>query len=249
MQPVIDRQGRIVGFFTFEAAQPMTQALYRAMPFIAGIVILLVGFAGFSLAQLRRARRDLAASAEVARRAADEDKLTGLPNHAKLLELLDLALAERAGEQVTSFAMIELDGMADITAQLGVLGSDEIIVSVAQRVKDALPAGAVCGRIGSDEFAVIFTAGPEVEAVPVLRAAIDAIARPHWIDAVVRLSAHAGIAQAPRHATTRGELTRRAELALRAASKKAPAPSSSLSARSTVFRASSNSSAANCRAR
>ena len=29
-------------------------------------------------------------------RAADEDKLTGLPNHAKMLELLDLALAERA---------------------------------------------------------------------------------------------------------------------------------------------------------
>ncbi len=58
--------------------------------------------------------------------------------------------------------------------------------------------------------------------MPVLRAAIDAIARPHWIDAVVRLSAHAGIAQAPRHATTRGELTRRAELALRAAMQKGP---------------------------
>ena len=54
----------------------------------------------------------------------------------------------------------------------------------------------------------------------ILRAALDAIARPHWIDTVVRISAHAGFAQAPRHATTRGELTRRAELALRAAAKK-----------------------------
>ena len=56
----------------------------------------------------------------------------------------------------------------------------------------------------------------------VIRAALDAIARPHWIDTVVRISAHAGFAQAPRHATTRGELTRRAELALRAAAKKGP---------------------------
>jgi predicted signal transduction protein with EAL and GGDEF domain len=40
---------------------------------------------------------------------------------------------------------------------------------------------------------------------------------------VVRISAHAGYAQAPRHATTRGELTRRAELALRAAAKKGAA--------------------------
>jgi predicted signal transduction protein with EAL and GGDEF domain len=38
----------------------------------------------------------------------------------------------------------------------------------------------------------------------------------------VRVSAHAGFAQAPRHASTRAELTRRADLALRAAGKKGP---------------------------
>src|SRR5262249_53027517 len=48
------------------------------------------------------------------------------------------------------------------------------------------------------------------------------IARPDWIDSVVRVSAHAGFAQAPRHATTRSELTRRADLALRAAAKRGP---------------------------
>jgi predicted signal transduction protein with EAL and GGDEF domain len=44
--------------------------------------------------------------------------------------------------------------------------------------------------------------------------------RPHWIDTVVRVSAHAGFAQVPRHAFTRGELTHRAELALRTAAKR-----------------------------
>jgi len=39
---------------------------------------------------------------------------------------------------------------------------------------------------------------------------------------VVRVSAHAGHAEAPRHAATRGELARRAELALRAAARKGP---------------------------
>src|SRR5674476_1079333 len=81
-----------------------------------------------------------AASDEFARRAADQDKLTGLPNHAKTLELLDLALAERASDDVTTFALIELDGMADVNAQLGVLGSDELTVAVARRLKQALPA-------------------------------------------------------------------------------------------------------------
>jgi len=222
MQPVMDVQGRIAGFLTWDKAHPMLQAMERLMPFIAAIAIVLVGFAGISLAQLARARRELAASEQQARRAADADKLTGLPNHGKTLELLDLTLAERAGADVTTFALIELDGMADVNAQLGVLGSDELIMAVATRLREALPAQAVCGRIGSDEFAVAFTAGGGVDAGAVIRAALEAIARPHWIDTVVRISAHAGFAQAPRHATTRGELTRRAGLALRAAAKKGP---------------------------
>lgn len=222
MQPVIDAHGRIAGFFTWEKSQPMTLAMNRVMPLIGGFAIALVGFAGFSLWQLRRARHELTASEELAARAADVDKLTGLPNHAKTLELLDLTLAERAGDEVTTFALIELDGMADVNAHLGVLGSDELIVAVAKRLQEALPAQTVCGRIGSDEFAVTLTGGADLDAETVIRAVLETIARPHWIETVVRVSAHAGFAQTPRHAATRGELTRRAELALRAAAKKGP---------------------------
>jgi diguanylate cyclase (GGDEF)-like protein len=177
-------------------------------------------FAGFSLRQLSRARGELVAREEQARRAADTDKLTDLPNHAKMLEMLDLALAEREDGQVTSFAVIELESMADITASLGVLGSDELTVAVANAFKEALPAEAVCGRVGSDEFAVLLTAAAEVDTGALLRGALESIARPQWIERVVRISARAGFAQAPRHATTRGELTRRAELALRVAARK-----------------------------
>ncbi len=222
MQPVVDAQGRIAGFFTWDKTSRMTATMNRLLPLIAGIAVALVGFAGFGLRQLSRARRDLAASEEQARRAADEDKLTGLPNHAKTLELLDLALAERTGDDIVTFALIELDGMADVNAQLGVFGADEFIVAVAQRLAEALPAQAVCGRIGGDEFAVMLTAAPDVDVEAMIRGVIEAIARPHWIDRMVRVTAHAGFAQAPRHATTRGELTRRAELALRAAAKKGP---------------------------
>ncbi len=222
MQPVIDAQGRIAGFFTWDKAHPMLLAMQWLMPLIAGIAAALVGFAGFSLWQLRSARRELAASEQDARRAADEDKLTGLPNYAKTLEWLDLALTERGDGEVTTFALLELDGMADVNAHLGVRGGDELIVAVARRLQEVLPAAARCGRTGSDEFAVILTAGDGVDATAIMRAALEVIARPQWIDTVVRLSAHAGYAQAPRHATSRGELVRRAGLALRAATKKGP---------------------------
>ena len=45
---------------------------------------------------LKRRSRELAVREAEAARAADEDKLTGLPNHAKTLELLDLALGGAA---------------------------------------------------------------------------------------------------------------------------------------------------------
>ncbi len=221
-QPIMDAKGRIAGFFTWDRAYPMTRTMNRLMPLVAGIAVVLVGFAGFSFWQLRRAQHDIKASEEQARDAADKDKLTGLPNHAKMLELLDLALAGRADDEVTTFALIELDGMADVNAQLGVLGGDDLIVAVARQLAQALPGNATCGRIGSDEFAVLMTAPANTDVAAIIRAALDAIAQPHWIDTVVRVSAHAGFAQAPRDATSRGELTRRAELAWRAATKKGP---------------------------
>lgn len=221
-QPVMDSAGRITGFFTWDKTRPMTQVMGRLAAFFAAVAVVIFGLAALSLWQLKRARRELAESEVEATRAADEDKLTGLPNHAKTLDLLDLSLAERADDECTTFALIELDGMDDVTATHGVLGSDELIVAVARRIREALPAGVTCGRIAGDRFAIAMTAAHDVDAEAVICAAIDVIARPHWADTVVRVSAHAGFAQAPRHAVTRGELTRRADLALRAAAKRGP---------------------------
>jgi len=219
-QPLLDSSGRITGFITWDKRRPMAQVMGRLAAVFTAVGIVVFGFAALSLWQLKRAQRELAAREVEAARAADEDKLTGLPNHSKTLELLDLSLAERANDECTTFALMELDGMDDVAATLGVLGSDELLVAISRRLKEALPAGVICGRFAGDKFAVVMTAGQNVENI--IRAAIDAVARPYWADTVVRVTAHAGFAQAPRHAATRGELTRRADLALRAAAKRGP---------------------------
>jgi predicted signal transduction protein with EAL and GGDEF domain len=222
IRAVIDTEGRIAGFFTWERSRLMAQVMGRLASFFAVVAVVLFGFAALSLWQLKRARKELTVKELQAARAADEDKLTGLPNHAKTLELLDLALTERSDGDWTTFALIELDGMDDLAAHHGVLGSDELIVAVGKRLNAALPSHAICGRIASDMFAVILTASPDVEVDSIIRVALQSISRPHWIDTIVRVSAHAGLAQAPRHAATRGELTRRSTLALRAAARKGP---------------------------
>ena len=222
VRPVVGADGRIAGFFTWDKSHPMVRVMGRLASFFAVVVAVFFGFAGLSLWQLKHARRELALRDLQAARAADEDKLTGLPNHSKTLELLDLALAERANGDWATFALIELDGMEDVTAHRGVLGSDEVIVAAAKRLKAVLPSYATCGRIAGDAFAIILTAAPEVNVEMIIRAVLESISHPHWIDDVARVSAHAGFAQAPRHAATRGELTRRTNLSLRAAAKKGP---------------------------
>ena len=95
MRPVIDSAGRIGGFFTWDRTNPMMRVMGGLASFFAVIAVVLFGFAALSLWQLKRARRELTEREAQAARAADEDKLTGLSNHGKTLELLDLALAER----------------------------------------------------------------------------------------------------------------------------------------------------------
>lgn len=56
MQPVLDANGRIAGFFTWQKTCPMMQTVSRLVPLIVGIALALMGFAGFSLWQVRRAR-------------------------------------------------------------------------------------------------------------------------------------------------------------------------------------------------
>lgn len=222
MQPLMTADGRIAGFFVWDSTRPMSDAMNRLVLVAASIALVVVVLAAISLLHLKRARRELAMREADAARAADEDKLTGLPNHSKTLELLDMALAERADHDCTTFVLIELDGMDDVAVQHGVLGGDELVIAIARRLREVLPANATCGRIASDEFAVILTASPHIDVEAIIRTALETIARPQWIDSVVRVSAHAGFAQSPRHATTRGELTRRVDLALRAAAKRGP---------------------------
>ncbi|MGA7254381.1 MAG: hypothetical protein WBX35_24550 [Pseudolabrys sp.] len=146
IRPVMDATGRIAGFFTWDKTKPMMRVMGRLASFFAAIAVVLFGFAALSLWQLKRARRELGEREVQAARAADEDKLTGLSNHGKTLELLDLALAERRDEDWTTFALIGLDGLEDVTAHHGVMGSDELIVAVARRLKQVLPVHAMCGH-------------------------------------------------------------------------------------------------------
>ena len=216
IQPLLDGHGRIVGWFSWQPENAMSNALGQLRPLAALTAIFLVAFAGISFWQVRRTVRDLGLSERLAWQLAHEDMLTGLPNHRKVIEQIDAMLERRAHGEVVTLAFLDLDGLKDINDALGHGVGDELLKVIAARFKDNLPAQSACGRFDGDEFALAVQA-PDMDAADfAIQALLRELARPCWIDGqVVQVNVTAGLAHVPRDARNREELMRRADLALR----------------------------------
>jgi diguanylate cyclase (GGDEF)-like protein len=217
MQSVLDRNGRIVGWFSWEADRSMAIALSRMQPLLLVTGLCFVIFAGVALWQVRRMVRDLGEGERRAWSLAHEDMLTGMPNRRKMMEWIDNALAARGPEEVTTLAFIDLDGLGDVNDAHGQHVGDRLLVEWAARLKEMLPSRATAGRLDGDQFVVAMTAIDTAKTETAMRIAIKALARPFWIDQqVVRIGATMGLAHVPRDGQSRDDVMRRADLALRA---------------------------------
>ena len=221
VQSVLDAQGRIVGWFSWEPNNTMSDALGELRPLAALTAIFLVGFAGLTFWQIRRTVRDLGASERLAWQLAHEDMLTGLPNHRKMIELIDTMLARRNHGEVVTLAFLDLDGLKDINDAFGHGIGDDLLRAIAARLKEKLPGAAACGRYDGDEFALVLLAPDMETAEKMVQALVAELARPYWIDGqVAQVGVTTGLAHVPSDGQTREELMRRADLALRAAKRK-----------------------------
>ncbi len=154
-----------------------------------------------------------AAEAEVAR-LARHDILTGLPNRGLFREHLDGCLAEIAVRGGTASVLyLDLDGFKGVNDTLGHQAGDDLLRSVADRLRSSVGDGVVA-RLGGDEFAVLLTGGPE-EAVAVAERLTGLFAAPLQVGGQrIGVGLSVGIALAPEHGVSAECLYRRADLAL-----------------------------------
>jgi diguanylate cyclase (GGDEF)-like protein len=218
---LIDRQGRLLGWLAWTRDRTASQG---ALPLLAVLGFVALGLGLFVVLSARLARRSRSEFAETVRRAgalAYVDAVTGLPNRRRMLEILDEALANRGSDSVVTFAFIDLDNFKDVNDAHGHHGGDQLLAAVGQRVRVALPEGAIAGRFGVDEFAIILTSDDAARATRTIKAAVDALSRPFWMNGqVVQLGVTVGIVQSPTDGVNRDTLIRRADLALRGAMKR-----------------------------
>jgi diguanylate cyclase (GGDEF)-like protein/PAS domain S-box-containing protein len=109
-------------------------------------------------------------AAEQLRYAARHDELTGLPNRAYLMHILHDRLATAdLGEVAVLF--VDLDHFKTINDSLGHEVGDQLLQTVADRLRSALRDHDLLARFGGDEFIVVMKGEP-VDVAERLRKAI-----------------------------------------------------------------------------
>ena len=137
---------------------------------------------------------------------ARHDSLTGLPNRAYFMELLEAALrdaSDRSGSLAVLF--IDLDRFKQINDILGHAMGDRLLKEVGQRLKRLLTEDDLAGRMGGDEFTIVLTRQPDEQtAVLASQEFLNAFRAPHQIeDNELFVTASIGVALFPRHGQTR----------------------------------------------
>jgi diguanylate cyclase (GGDEF)-like protein len=153
------------------------------------------------------------------RHDALHDTLTGLANRAQLVnEATAQLLHARTRQQSIAVMIIDLNGFKTVNDTLGHHVGDELLRHVANRFVVAAGDDVTVARLGGDEFAILCQARDADAAMTVAMTLLASLVDPFVVDQErLHLSGSAGIAMAPEHGTTVGDLLKRADIAMYAA--------------------------------
>ncbi|WP_167299443.1 putative bifunctional diguanylate cyclase/phosphodiesterase [Sphingomonas leidyi] len=154
------------------------------------------------------------------RREMATDSLTGLPNRAGFSDALEHAITT---ENARDFAVlvVNLDRFSRVNACMGGLAGDELLITVARRLKGALRSRDTLARMGGDEFGVLLTLdeGPG-DALHVAKRIQAALANPFRLsDFEIRVDCSIGIALGADNDGDPEDLVRNAQFAVKRAKK------------------------------
>src|SRR5918996_1044986 len=135
------------------------------------------GRLGDSLSQLTRLKEEL-------RHQAFHDHLTGLPNRTLFTERVSYALERQdRAQQSLAVLFVDLDDFKTINDSLGHPAGDQVLVTVAERLRRCIRPSDTVARLGGDEFGILLDdmSGPS-DALIAAERIIQALNAPAYLD-------------------------------------------------------------------
>jgi len=147
---------------------------------------------------------------------ARHDPLTGVRNRAGLVDALHAKLGDNCTGQPFALFYLDLDHFKPVNDRFGHAAGDSVLRTIAQSLRDTLPASDVVARIGGDEFVALASNVTAQDAHELGERIIRAATRPIRLadGANVTIGVSVGIAISPDHGSDAETLLALADAAL-----------------------------------
>ena len=206
--------GMVLKMDSAELYAPVWNQLRYLIPLLLGVLIIALLLLRWLLTPL--VVNLIRSNAEL-EHIAHYDGLTGLPNRALLADRIQQAIAQsKRRKQSMAIVYIDLDGFKAVNDKHGHDVGDELLRTVAQRLKIAMRASDTLARIGGDEFVAVLVdleqpQDCETVLARLLQTAADLVTVG---DAVLQVSASIGVTLYPQDEAEADHLMRHADQAM-----------------------------------
>lgn len=149
-------------------------------------------------------------------RQARYDDLTGLANRSLLRERLQESVrqAEADGSRF-AVVFVDLDRFKQVNDSLGHQAGDDLLRTMAERLRLAAPADSTIARVGGDEFVLLASPADEVSVQSLTAAILEATSQSwHYRGKRIPVNASVGVAIYPEHGTDPESLLKNADAAM-----------------------------------
>ena len=148
---------------------------------------------------------------------AHHDVLTGLPNRLLLLDRLQQSIkkAQRT-KKYLAVIYIDLDKFKAINDSLGHAAGDEVLLTVAKRLKQSIRTVDTIARIGGDKFIVLMESISHIQDIKTMAEKLNQSLNQaiYWNMHEIFITSSIGISLAPDDGDTPKELMKKADIAM-----------------------------------